>query len=379
MALQFSLSKEVWCSLASDITSGADAVNRSQNLRRWVGFVAPVVVALIASFFFVVNDTDTRAIRNGSLQILTNSAPYTLENNKSPFTSPPHVALLGLPFVVAGARWSAFWNVFFALPVVIGNRNGLATLAAKLMLIFTPPFLYMLASANITGTVTGIGLLLLLANATGPSRGLAWAFLLLRPQDGWLFLLYDGFRALRTRDLTAFLSCGVIVIIPVLFTPTVFERWFTAMYFPLFIDSLRGYTLSLSGTHGFGITLAFLLGIGVLRSFKVVDRRVVWRQKGDFSQAELFWLMAVITLVAGFYTAYYMIWLAFIIVRNYGLIRTALILFITMGVGAMYMTLPQPEQVQTGMLILIVVLAVLSPRERSEALEDAKQSAVGSA
>lgn len=337
---------------------------RRENLRRWIGLIAPALVALIASLLFVVNDTDTRAIRDGSLKILNNDAPYALlPSSMSPFSSPPHVALIGLPFVIAGARWSAFWNVFFAMPAVLGNRNSLATLAAKLLLIFTPPFLYMLASANITGTVTGIGLLFLFANAKGAIRGLAWAFLLLRPQDSWLFLIYDGIRALRSRDGMAFLTCGVIVVVPLVFTPTVFERWLTAMYYPLFIESLPGYRLSLSGTHGLGVALAFLAGVGLLRSFRLDGPRVHWRQRGDFSQAEVFWLMAVVTLVAGVYSAYYMLWLVFLIVRDYGLLRTIVLLVVTMVVGRMYMTLPNPQQIQTAMLILIAALAILSPRQ----------------
>ncbi len=341
---------------------------QNANLLRWIGLVSPALVALVAALLFTVNDTDTLVIRNGSLQILMNDEPYELvEGNKSPFTSPPHVALIGLPFVIAGSRWSAFWNVFFSLPLVIGNKNQLLTLAAKLSLIFTPPFLYMLASANITGTVTGIGLLLLFAEVKGPARGIAWAFLLLRPQDSWTFLIYDGVKAARNRDYTAAVTTLVIVLLPLLFTPTVIERWLQAMYYPLFVDTLPGYTLSLAGTHGLVTAVAFLAIVAALRAFTFKPGMgLTRRQLADVSQAEVYWYLAVVALVAGPYTAYYMLWLAFLIVRDYGFVRTLLLLLFTMSVGVVLMTAPNPEQVQIAMLLLIMAIAVISPRTRSE-------------
>ena len=341
-------------------------VQPSNVLIRWVAIMAALVIALTSVSIFVVNDNDTQIIRDGSLRILTNTNPYALSeanNTKSGFMNPPHIALLGLPFVIFGAKWSAVWNVFFVLLIITGKVTDLRGLAVRLMFIFTAPLLLLLASANISGTTTGIGLLLLLFEVKGPLRGVAWGYLLLRPQDSWIILLYDGVRAIRARDYKAIITCTVIVLMPVLFAPDVLQRWLAAMRYPLLVDSPVGYSLSLTGTHGPLTALAFIAIVMLLRIW-TYDRvsGLRWRRRDDISQAEFFWFMAIAILVLGQYTAYYMLWLSLIIVRDYGAVRALLLLIFLTVVGLLFMTEPNPERAQAGMLLTIIGMAVLSPR-----------------
>ncbi len=333
-------------------------------LNSWFITGLNILVAVVIVLTFHVNENDTRVLLTGSLKIIENNLPYDLNednNSKSMFMTPPHISVIGMPFLVFGKRWSAFWNVLFVLIVLTHNEKSFVRLGLKLLFVFTAPFLILVASTNISGSMVGLGLIGLLSNRGGLVRGASWAFMLLRPQDVWAILIYDGIRALQQRDYKAFITAGLIVLIPLIFAWDIFQQWLQAIYYPVFIGSPVGYSLSLSSTHGLLYAIGFSLIVTLLRLVIYSDGFQL-RTRQSYSQTEIYWLLAMASLVFGSYVSYYMIWLILIVLPNFDSLRVVVLWIIFSVVGVLTMTVPNPPVYQAGMLILIVFTALIAPR-----------------
>lgn len=349
------------------------------NLPPVIRSVLVILLVALASLgavtVFHANENDTRVISEGALKIIADEAPYELDGRAyTTFMTPPHVSFLGLPFLIFGPDWSAFWDTFFVLLVLTFNERWLQALLAKLLFMGSAAVIILIAAANITGTVTGIGLLLLLLHVSGFGRGVAWAFLLLRPQDGWAFLLYDGLRSLWERDFLAPLVTLSILLVPLVFSLDIYREWLGAMYFPLFVDTPVGYSLSLRATAGLPIAFLFYAVVVGIRSVVITPGfKLRWRSPTQMSEAERFWLLGVAALMLGTYTAYYQLWLVLIIVRDYKAGRTLLLLAIWTVVGFSTMVVISPERFQVGLIILILITALISPRSQPPQTDEVTQ------
>lgn len=322
------------------------------------------LTALGVALTFHVNTYDTYTIRQGSLDIIANEDAYQIQSNGvSIFMTPPHVAIIGLPFIILGERWVAFWNVFFILLVLTYNEKKLYGFLLKLLFVVSPPILILVAASNINGFTLGIGLLGLLSNNGKWVRGISWAFLLLRPQDSIGILIYDGIQALRQRDYLAFLTCGVIVVLPIIFSVNIFWEWAQAMYFPLFVDSPVGYTLSLQKTHGWMVSGGFLALVIWLRFSRFSRLKgLQLRSIRSLPQIEIYWILFIVVLVIGSYVSYYAIWLVLVILGIYSGLRTLLLWTLFLVIGAFTMIAPTPTTYQLGLLTLIILTAIITPR-----------------
>lgn len=327
------------------------------NFQRFVIFIALTGVAVSAALIFVVNTNDNSIHIEAVRRFFTGDALYVNWDELS-FANPPHSPPLIAPFVIFGARWSAFWNLFFILYCFVGQQQKLASSLAKLLFIFSAPLLYVAASANVTGIVAGIGLIVLLNRVKGFWRGLAWAYLLVRPQDGWAFILYDVYRALRERDYWAFITAGTIVLLPFLFAPNLFLAWWRIL--PSVSPIVT--SLSLTKTHGLLIGLLFFMFIVALRLFDWSNGKLSWRLPTQWTETERFWLCAVLALVVGPYTVYYMLWLMFIPLRDYGVWRTLILFAFVTIVGFLFMTQADPAAAQFGMLLVLIFIGLFMSR-----------------
>ena len=338
------------------------------NISIGLSFVLGIctLTALWVALTFHVNTYDTHTIRQGSLDVIANVTAYQLQSNGiSIFMTPPHVAIIGLPFIIFGERWTAFWNVLSILLVITNKEKTLYGFLSKLLFVVSPPIVILVAASNINGFTVGIGLLGLLSNRGKWIRGISWAFLLLRPQDSIGILIYDGIQALRQRDYLAFLTCGVLVFSPIVFSMNIFSEWAQAMYYPMFVDSPVGYSLSLQKTHGLGIAVIFLVGILFLRLITFSPSNgFQLRTIHSLPQIEVYWLLSVTVLVLGNYVSYYMVWMVLIILEICSGFRTFLLWIIFGIVGVLTMVTPNPPVYQLGLLILMLAVALIAPRQQ---------------
>ncbi|MFN8373953.1 MAG: hypothetical protein U0694_13885 [Anaerolineae bacterium] len=271
--------------------------NVNPNFQQFVIFVALVSITIASAMIFVVNTNDNSIHIEAVRRFFAGGALY-LSWEELSFANPPHSPPLIAPFVILGARWSAFWNMFFILYCFMNRRQPLIASLAKLLFIFTPPLLYVAAAANVTGIGAGIGLILLLSHRKGALRGLAWAYLLVRPQDGWAFLLYDAYRAWRERDYWAFVIAANVMALPIVSAPEIFAAWLRILpdVSPIVTS------LSLTKSHGLFYGLLFFGLIVALRLYHWDNHRLRWRAPTGWPELERFWLCAVLVLVTGPYT-----------------------------------------------------------------------------
>lgn len=326
------------------------------QIQRLIVYLIAIVTCAFAAATFVVNAHDNQ------MYINTTQRFWAGLYNGVELQNPPHSYIFLTPFVLFGERTAAFWNLLPIMLLFIHWQTDLKRDSAKLLMLLTPPLLYVSASANISGVVAA-GLLLLLARQRGIVRGLAWVMLTIRPQDTLTLLVVEGVLALYQRDWKAFLIAAIIGFFPAIFYPQIFVVWFV----DLATSTRNGdYSLSITPNQGLLAALGFLALIVSLRAVEWRDGRLALRRWRDVSLLERWWGCLLIQMIAGPYTSYYAIWMLLIPLRHYGLWRTLLIFVLQMGIGLAFMTQADPAVQQIGFLISIVVVALIAPRREPQ-------------
>lgn len=191
------------------------------------------------------------------------------------YFNPPHTIFYVAPFVFWGARVLAFVNIFMILILLIGVQRGfISTTLIGLATILTPQILFIVASVNILGLTTALGLWFLLQYPKKFGRAMAWTALSGRPQDSGLLLLVDGWRAFQQRDWGAF-RWSIVLTLP---TWVLFLEWIRS-----FPNRLPGNTLS--PAFHLGYVWATLYVTGVI---------LIWFWFKSREQVSQYWLLIVV-------------------------------------------------------------------------------------
>lgn len=299
------------------------------------------IVALFVTVFIVTRLT-IRAVNNldylGSIDALqafwAGATPYT--SNPS-YKMPPWAIFFLAPLVNQPIEtWLALAVAIFVTAVIdLGKPSGLIQLAH-------PAFLLLLASSNPEWLVIGTGLWLLAYTPRGWGRGVAWLLLTCKPQTSFLFLLVDGWAALRQRDWKAFGLAGVVAVLSVARYPQVFER----------LSHPFDWTASTLPHYG-------VLGAGLATLFIVVVRRRKLKTTDDWRVLGL--LLAPIWSI-------YMLQYSYVAVvftmRAAGWWRNALYLAGSYGLAYLFWRdFHVAEQIGAlGMVLLAAVLQTTPPR-----------------
>lgn len=280
------------------------------------------------------------------------------ENTEPPFSymSPPHAAIIAYPFLIFGHYWSAFWDLFFVFFLLMGVKDRLMPNLLKLIFLFSPPILYVIAAANMT-TVTGIGLVLLLNGAKGYTRGVAWAFMLVRPQDTLLILLFEAALGLYERDWRAFAATAGILVIPALmYSPMIYPQWLGSL-------ARDGSYLGIWETRGSLIALAVIVAVFLPRLVTFNrENGLSLRSFREMYMLEYYWLMIAFLMIVGPYTRVWMIWLTLIPLRNMNTLRTLIFFAITTVAGILFMRFNVHSTMQWGMIAIMISASWLMPQ-----------------
>ncbi len=342
------------------------------------------IVILIASFMVIsvlqVNSYDNTIHRRASFNVLfLHRFPFDdpIEQRVTLYFHPTHTAILTAAFVLFREKIAAWWNFVFIIIVLIGFRRGRPAYTTLLFLL-SPPLIFVAAAANMPGFTTALGLIFVLANKRGALRGYSWAMMFGRPQDNVFGLLFDFARALKQRDWIAFLIAGLLTL-PTWIT---LQHWLTII--PRNDTDLRWriegyYTLSASINSGMVVAVLFVLLILVYRliiidlttkpTLKVSFRR---RQRIEVSLTEWMWLGNLAWLMFTPYYLMYMVWMMLLPLRLYSAKRTLICWVGVMLIGIQYMhsLTYHFDDVYIGGLILVLWIAVLTPKKRVEISEE---------
>lgn len=341
--------------------------NTSPHIKRFILFAAVLLTAVFTALNYHVNDHDTMFFSNVMWDFVRGNYDYQSNEGLSLFPdedfvvggmnymNPPQSAYLILPFLAFTPRWSAFWNLFFIMLVLVGNAEQLNRALARLTLIFTAPLIVVAAAANFVGIATGLGLFILLIAGRGWLRGIAWAFMLTRPQDTFMILAYELVTSLRQRDWRAYVTCAALLLIPVIqYDPFIYVRWLSTP-----VVSAKNLGLTVDSPV---LAVSFVLVIFAIRFVNWQDGRFTWRRWGSLPKVEQFWLLTVTGHILGPYTSYYMIWMFLLPVRNYAIWRTVVLFVGVTVIGLLFFTAADRIVFQRGMVILVTFVAVLTPR-----------------
>lgn len=326
-------------------------ISQSQSTldTRWQQFMFSVVCVIFAGWAaatFVVNNTDNRVQVMAIEATLRGESPYDVQG----FFGPPHGLLLMSPFVLWGARVAAFINLLFILLIMTSRKNW----GTAIILLTSPPLLFVAASANISGIVTGLGLVLLLTRQRGVVRGIAWAYLTIRPQDALLLGMLDGFLALRQRDWTAIITATVLML------PTF-------IFLPLWLEALPSepplsYTFSI--VYNYGWIKAILL-FALISLIRIINLRPLrWRNLSEISYEEFLWLLTLAWLFVSPHVVVYMLWISIALpIRHSGIVRVLIFWTGMLFIGATYWTdIWENDRLMQGYLIFLGFCVLLAPR-----------------
>ncbi|HYO87740.1 MAG TPA: hypothetical protein VER79_03780 [Candidatus Limnocylindrales bacterium] len=329
-----------------------------------------LLVAAASVSVLVVNSYDNAFQARASWNVFMNHRwpmDDPAEQERTLYGNPPHSAIYTAPFVLFGPHVAAFFGVVFVMILFVGERRGAAALLT-LLFVLSPPVMFLIAEAGLTGVTTGLGLIFLLADKRGPMRAFAWAMLTVRPHDTPLVVAWSGLEALRQKDWKA-IVLAVFLVLPTLLT---LDRWLSILptdSSQLSIDPGDFYTLSIPLNSGIPAAILFL---GLVLLFRGVAARrteagrpwpaLALRRPKDFSRTEFFWLLSVIWLMLMPYYLVYMMWIVMFPVREYGPVRTLLLFVGSLAIGFIAFRDFSNPQLYYGGLLLVVLVTVLTPK-----------------
>ncbi len=328
--------------------------------------VVCAVLAFGASQLYVVNTNDNDIHRRMAALFFRAQPMYeTAPEIRYVNIYLPHAPLLIAPFTILGARYSAFWDVFLLLLLFTLNARTWLALGSRLLVIAAPLMLFVIAAANVSGTTTSIGLLLILTGKRGLVRGLAWAFLLVRPQETLFILAIDGVLALFQRDWKAIALTLAFLLFPIfVYNPLIYLDWVTAL-----TQFAEGGTNPIGFAEVYGIlpAIALLLGIVAVRSFTFARTGIRRRPLSDIPVGEFYWFLIISIFVLGPYTRLYAVWHLFLLTRYSTAWRTTAIFVITTLIGIVYLAEWDLSRFSIGIVLSMVTVAVLASRQTPDA------------
>ncbi len=322
------------------------------------------LIAGIAAATYLVNDHDNQIHRQlaerfflgGDGDIYT----YELDGQTRTGYYLPHSGPFIAVFTYLGPRYSAFWDLAVILLLITSTSQRWSELGTRSLVIFTPLVLFATAAANISGTMTGLGLLLLLTQRRGVPRGIAWAMLLIRPQETVFVLLVDGLLSLWQRDWRALATIAVFIVLPPIFYGVgIYWRWYTLV--TGFLPGRDDY-LDYLNIHG-PVAAAALLGVLILlRSFKFQQGRLTLRSLDDIPVSELYWLLIMMIFIFGEYTRLYGVWSVFLLLRHSSPREAVLIIGLSLLIGVFWLTEWDFDRFGNGLAITMVMIATFAGR-----------------
>lgn len=327
----------------------------------WVGIIVVVcaVLAFGAVQVYVVNTNDNDIHRRMAGHFFRAEPMYErLPEINYVNVYPPHAPLFITPFTVLGPRYSAFWDIFFILLLLTLTAQTWAALLSRLLVIVAPLMLIVAAAANVSGTTTGLGLLLLLSGRRGVVRGLAWALLLVRPQESLLILAVDGLLGLWQRDWRAVLVTLAFLVAPTfIYGPLIYRDW---------LVSVQNFAaegtdpIGLAEVYGVAPAVALLLGVVAVRLVTVSRAGVRRRPLASVPVGELYWFLIVLLFLLGTYTRLYAVWHIFLLTRYSTAWRTTAIFTLTTALGIVYFGVWDLARFSIGIAVSVATVAVLA-------------------
>lgn len=330
-------------------------------MERWVLAVAryrflvlALFLALLVANTFILNDFDALIRIRGIEFFLEGRSPHA----EPDFINPPHTMYVAIPFVYIpylmwGIKGIAALNAFFLL-ILLGSSSAVFVL-------FSPFFVVSIGEGNLF-SATALGLLILIRARRGFRRGLAWALLLMRPQDAVLILIADGMVALRQRDWLAFLTAACLVLPPLAIYG---QEWLGMPE----LKNLQEYTLSVRENYGFIFAVFYFL---LLVGLRAVRRDCTLRPWYAYSRSERFWLL----LVAGWvfvspYVTIYQLVFSLLLLRVFNPKKKAHLWRMLLLYGALFVVFIlffsdprgfENDLWQEGFLLFPLLLALLAPK-----------------
>lgn len=330
-------------------------------------FILVLVCAFTAVSILQANAHDNRIHRRASYNVfMLHRFPWddAIEQQKTLYFHPLHTAIITAPFNMLGEQGAGFWNTAFILMVLIGFRRGGASLATLLFAI-SPPVAFVIASANMPGYTSGLGLIFILAERVGPLRAYGWALMLCRPQDSVFVLIWSAQRALRQRDWVAFVLAGLIVL-PSLLT---LQHWLQII--PQNSDQLQRnignyYSMSIAVNNGLPLALAVIVLIFAYRlhHFHWLNGRLEMRRRklGALTLTEWVWLLTSAWFMVSPYYLIYMLWMLLLPLRLCDIKRTLLAWVSVLVIGVFYMQTPDTAKLYIGGLWVLLLMTLLTPK-----------------
>ncbi len=274
----------------------------------------------------------------------------------------PHAAVMW-PFILE-MHWASFWVAFAIALVLLGDLRRPLNALARLPFLLSAYAFFAYSVANVIAA-TAFGLLILLYRLKGWWRGLAWALLMIRPQDSVPWLVYDGMQALRERDWRAFVVAGVFVVFPVLmYGPTIYLDWLTLMQ-NYSADGIREYfaLVNFSLVYNTWTALALSTGVIVLRFVHWDAGRLHLRRWREMPYTEKLWLMCAAWYISQLYGTFTMLWLIVFGVRIFKPRRALITYGLLLAVSLYGFTVFEPVRNVWGVVLSIYAMALVFPRD----------------
>ena len=288
-------------------------------------FILIFVSALVA--FKPINNTD----------YLTNiEALHNVTRGIDPYFGhflviPPWAFILMLPISTQPLNvWLALTIALFVTMVIdLGSWSAL-------WLMLSPAFLALVASSNVEWIMIGSGLWLSYRSGNrGYARGVAWLLLTCKPQTTFIFLIFDGIRAVHQRDWRAFAVSGTVAGI-------------CLAIWPGFLNNMGVFQMfSVSTVYYYGVPGALLATLFIVA--------VRWSRRSDWRTLGL--------LLAPLWTPYmleYSLLASAFTVRRGGWLR--IILYVVGSLAAAGRFWQQYHVAEpAGALAMVLLAAVLAP------------------
>lgn len=290
--------------------------------------IAVFVVVFVSARLAIhpINDSDYRSHIEALRIFLNGHSPYL----SVAWYYPPWSLFILAPLAQQPIEtWLALTIALFVATVFdMGKPSGLLLLAH-------PVFIALVASSNAEWIFLGPGFLLLHHMPKGWGRGLAWLFLTCKPQSSALFLLVDGWQAVRERDWKAIGLAAGVAFSMILMYPDLFRSWSSP------------FTWSGTVLSNFGIIGSILVTIVIVA--------IRWKRLGDRKT-----LAILLAPVWSLYMIEYSYMATVFTLRSAGWLRVLIYVAASIGLAALFWQNYHAAE-QYGLLGMVLLAAILAP------------------